>query len=354
MSDSARYSTLDGLRGIAALAVVLLHATEILGSGYTPPSAHLAVDFFFCLSGFVVAHAYEDKLVGSMSLWAFLRERAIRLMPLALFGALAGGGVLLARAALFHDVPVARILAATALNAALLPTSVISGLHNGAYPVNPVLWSLFFEGVINVAFGLVVLRLTTVRLAWIVAISAMLTAWTAQHFGTLDIGWDLPNFLGGFPRVLFPFAAGVLLRRLPPWGNKLAPVIPLALAALLFGPGLSGAGEAVAVLLLIPALVYVGAGAQPSRADSLARWLGAMSYPVYVIHHPAIRVISNVAKLAHVHAVIALIAASFIAALFAAYLLDRFYDKPVRRWLGNVSTRFTESRARRATPEVAG
>jgi len=59
------FEILDGLRGVAAIAVVIFHFMEI-----TIPDpknnfiahAYLAVDFFFCLSGFVIAYAYDDRL----------------------------------------------------------------------------------------------------------------------------------------------------------------------------------------------------------------------------------------------------------------------------------------------------
>jgi len=52
--------------------------------------AWLAVDFFFLLSGFVIAAAYERRLTDGMSLPAFARIRLIRLYPLILLGLLLG------------------------------------------------------------------------------------------------------------------------------------------------------------------------------------------------------------------------------------------------------------------------
>ena len=73
MAESKRtFVTLDGLRGIAALAIVARHAPVLFNSvsiyvqsDIGKPTAlgpffesYLAVDFFFALSGFVLAHAY--------------------------------------------------------------------------------------------------------------------------------------------------------------------------------------------------------------------------------------------------------------------------------------------------------
>ena len=50
IARTRHYGTLDGLRGVAAIAVVGYHAKDFLG--FRPESAYLAVDLFFALSGF--------------------------------------------------------------------------------------------------------------------------------------------------------------------------------------------------------------------------------------------------------------------------------------------------------------
>ena len=54
------YDILDGLRGVAALMVILYHVFECFD--WTPlPHGYLAVDFFFVLSGFVIGYAYDGR-----------------------------------------------------------------------------------------------------------------------------------------------------------------------------------------------------------------------------------------------------------------------------------------------------
>src|SRR3954452_18230692 len=87
------YQVLDGLRGVAAITVVIFHTFEayadenrfrqILNHGY------LAVDFFFLLSGFVIAYAYDDRW-GKMTQWEFYKRRLIRLQPMVIMGNIIG------------------------------------------------------------------------------------------------------------------------------------------------------------------------------------------------------------------------------------------------------------------------
>src|ERR687885_1577591 len=92
LSTKPHFAILDGLRGVAALAIVVFHFMEWV---YTDPSqnfiAHgfLAVDFFFCLSGFVIGYAYDDR-IGQLGLATFFSLRLIRLHPLVVLGSVLG------------------------------------------------------------------------------------------------------------------------------------------------------------------------------------------------------------------------------------------------------------------------
>ncbi len=60
-----RYHTLDGMRGIAAIFVMLFHYFASSGQKWLM-NGFIAVDFFFVLSGFVVLHSYGQKLLSGM------------------------------------------------------------------------------------------------------------------------------------------------------------------------------------------------------------------------------------------------------------------------------------------------
>ncbi|HEY4965169.1 MAG TPA: acyltransferase family protein, partial [Puia sp.] len=86
------YPILDGLRGTAAILVVIFHLCE----AYFPVMAnhpmhhgYLAVDFFYLLSGFVVGYAYDDRW-GKMTVKEFFKIRLVRLHPLVILGVAIG------------------------------------------------------------------------------------------------------------------------------------------------------------------------------------------------------------------------------------------------------------------------
>src|ERR1700733_8880100 len=79
------YNTLDGMRAIGAFLVVTRHVPEFFG-GFRAPESFLAVDLFYLVSGFVVAHAYGERLKAGGFVWGFFKTRVIRLYPLYIVG----------------------------------------------------------------------------------------------------------------------------------------------------------------------------------------------------------------------------------------------------------------------------
>ena len=85
--QTSRFHVLDAWRGIAALLVALerLHAHGVFYSLPFVRNSYLFVDFFFVLSGFVIAHAYADKITDARSALTFALRRFGRLWPLHIF-----------------------------------------------------------------------------------------------------------------------------------------------------------------------------------------------------------------------------------------------------------------------------
>lgn len=84
MSDTRRFVALDSWRGIAALGVVLHHVAG--DHGLVSMDWHLAlglsVDFFFVLSGFVIAGAYGERIAQGFPVRTFLWLRLGRIYPM--------------------------------------------------------------------------------------------------------------------------------------------------------------------------------------------------------------------------------------------------------------------------------
>lgn len=341
MTRHDRYRLLDELRGIAAVIVLVFHIGTRGGGPVLFQNGHLAVDFFFMLSGFVIAEAYERRLQGSMSVGGFAVRRLIRMAPVAMLGALIGGAYLLARhaAAPTRSDPLAEVLAANALNLLILP-KLWHGSATGweLFPANGPLWSLFFEIVINIVWAAILVQRTTRALVLLVAASAALLVVCGLHFGTVHLGWEVPSLLGGVARVSFGFGAGLLLHRRRAW----LPVMDrraawLALAALVYflALPLTTVGWTLAVVLVcLPAVMVVAVSAGREAVLPGGALLGRLSYPAYGLHLPLIALVCGALKYGRggggANWSMLLLVPFLLALSYAALVL---FDEPLRTWL---------------------
>jgi peptidoglycan/LPS O-acetylase OafA/YrhL len=338
--NSGRFIFLDGMRGVAALAVGWLHASQIMALKYKPAHASLAVDFFFCLSGFVIAYAYDAKIYHGMSFNNFSIKRLVRLYPMILCGVLLGGAVLLKGG---HLGP-AQVFVCTVASLVLLPAGFI--YQREAFPTNDPIWSLFFEFTANAAFWIERrVNLANARLpSMLILVTsglALIVVACIWH-GLEPVGFrTVPAFFAGFVRVTFPFFSGVFIYRFGLYKHGLPmPSLALAVAllALLALPLFSGAWayDVIAVIFVFPALVISGTQATHSGLLSVAwKYLGKLSYPFYIVHQPILRIVASAAKFMHLSgiALAALPVLGILAAAVSAYVITIIYDEPIRRWL---------------------
>jgi len=84
-----RFHVLDGMRGVAAILVMLVHYYSDFYLRCLK-NTFLAVDFFFVLSGFVIFHAYGEKLLNGLAASEYLARRVGRLYPMLALGLLIG------------------------------------------------------------------------------------------------------------------------------------------------------------------------------------------------------------------------------------------------------------------------
>ncbi len=347
LQPAHRFSTLDALRGVAALLVVQVHLPFLFAAHMPFPNANLAVDFFFLLSGFVLSFAYGQRLEDGWPIQHFLRDRLIRLYPLYLLALPLGLARLLLLAPAEH-LPLGRAgtMALVVLAFFLLPAplSVAAG-GPYAFPLNLPSWSLFYELLANVLHALFLRRRSTTRLTALVLLLAISFFGIAFRRHHVNFGPYKGELGAGTLRVALSYTYGMLLfqlwrlGKLPKLGS--ATLSALLLVAVLVFPVLPHAYlafEAAALLLVFPAAVILGANATPSE-----RWLpifsilGTTSYAVYVFHVPlyAVYTILWRAVLHNKPADHAPLAGLLylVFLITFAYAIDRFYDLPVRQRL---------------------
>jgi peptidoglycan/LPS O-acetylase OafA/YrhL len=344
---------LDALRGIAAIVVVFFHVPPMYRNGVNFPNSFLAVDFFFCLSGFVVAYAYEDRLMSTLSLRDYLAARFIRLYPLYALGTLAAIARSLVSSHFVHQVHSrSGIATLIALALAVIPNFMVTAAGPAIFPFNFPSWSLFFEGVANLAYGVVLVRrIARLALPLLCLGSLVILTMVVLQSGTLDFGAARDGFSIGFARVAFSFLAGVLLFRLfrlhaasalPLWMTRLAAgaAVVLVPALLLLSTRWSQTGlfQLLTVALLFPALVYLGAHATlPASLNAACVLLGTMSYPLYMLHVPLMLPFESpsASRIFTQHAsVLPYFVPAFIACLvLISWIVGRSIDPPVRSWL---------------------
>lgn len=318
-----KYVALDALRGIAALLVAFSHAGIMFAGRPSMENVGLAVDFFFMLSGFVLAHAYGDRLAEGR-LWDYLRARVVRLFPLIILGTLLGAAPYFA-----NGRDPALLLRLVAQGAVLLPEPSVSFSSN-MFPFNPPAWSLFHEIIASVLFGLGVWRGRLLVLPVILASIALV--WMILTKGTLDPGADFNHLHVGLIRVLFGFGVGVALYRAKDVVN-IRP-IPLWILSIVFVGILLGPTEPwfliIATFLLFPLLILSAARSKP-RFLRLARLSGDLSYPIYTLHWPIYLWVIGAARVSGLAFSPALLAMfGLVATALGAFVILRIYDAPVR------------------------
>jgi peptidoglycan/LPS O-acetylase OafA/YrhL len=345
---------LDGLRGIAALIIAVRHAPFLWQAGYPTGFLHtsyLAVDFFFVLSGFVLAYAYDERFRKGMSARQFMSMRLIRLYPLYFFALLVS---LITYARYLHWGTISSTeFIFNAFFAILFMPSPFSAV--ALFPMNFPAWSLFFELTINFAFGLAGKRLTISKIV-VVTCGAGLTLMLAVSLGWLgfgpsdspmDAGLAWGSFNAALARVSYSFFAGVLAYRL--WkasGPKidLPPAILVAgLCAVLVAypqEKYRVSFDLLATLIVFPTIVFLGASSTVGKYTSrLFAFLGSISYAVYVLQVPLYNLMlfanSKVTgkATAELSPILAAISIAFV--VWAAIILDKYFDRPVRRMMAN-------------------
>jgi peptidoglycan/LPS O-acetylase OafA/YrhL len=337
MDEKRVFHTLDGLRGVAAICVALHHLSRWpIGLQDPMPQAGLAVDMFFVMSGFVLAHAYQHRLDAGMTTWRFMGARLIRLWPLYLLGTAIKLAAILYLSGHGAPAPGSAIVSSILFALVLLPVPRPLSITGQPFPLNAPAWSLFFELGVNFVWATVLRRSHPRILACICVVAA---AALVIFSGTFE------TFISGLPRVGFSFFAGILSYgawkrwpanwRLGPWA---APLVLAAAVALFAAPVSTAATPAyqLACMALFP--VFVWASAKVSARGWIAsamKQLGIASYALYVLHDPVFFLVMRAGTLpTPLHLPGPYMALLVLAPLIGLTLfLNMVFDRPARKWL---------------------
>ena len=346
------FEVLDGLRGSAAFLIVIFHLFNYAFGFHGPwalvKHAYLAVDFFFALSGFVVAYAYDDRW-QRMTTLQFFRIRLIRLHPLVLLGATLGLLFYLFDPfgkAINHTPPMALALTYI-LSLLLLPSLPTGGRQNETQALNGPAWSLMQEYLGNIAYALVLRRLRTMALAIVFMLAGVALFWVANDKGSLDGGWGYTEIWMAPLRLTASFVMGLWLYRIH--DRARFPKIGLLLLSIVLvicfqmpvfpkadGLSLNGLYDAACVLFLFPLIILCGAHSNAGAGMiNLCKFIGRLSYPLYITHIGFVYVLTNYSYTHHssVGFRVGWILVLLPTVTLVGWLALKFYDEPIRAWL---------------------
>ncbi len=320
------YPQLDGLRGVAAAAVALGHAASNLGSPITFQNTALAVDLFFMLSGFVLVHAYGEAIRIDGSFARYIKARLVRLYPLVILGTALG---------IFAAIAQHGIRGVT-VKAAFLSVALIPSIGAVAFPFNPPLWSLSFEMVASVLFGLGLWNTKNIKLLSVLSIAfGALLIGGLFHRGSIDAGWSVSSMHYGALRTIFGFTVGVLLYRVhldrPARAHTPYWFLAIFLTMILVSPE-SLVLQALSIAIIFPTMIFLATSSN-SLESRLTKWSGMLSYPIYAIHYPIIILLKLSLPKPYGLMIFAPVT------VIISYMVLRLYDEPVRRTLRNWAKR---------------
>lgn len=364
-SPRHRYEILDGLRGVAALLVIWYHVFEAFATSPVDQRfnhGYLAVDFFFVLSGFVIGHAYDSRWQRGMTAGRFIVRRIIRLQPMVIIGVLLGVVSFIIQGCERWDgtgVSTSAVIVSFLLGLFMLPAlpgTMPEVRGNGEmFPLNGPSWSLFFEYIGSIGYALWLHRLSRRGLRLFTVLSGVaLAVWTlsdmsgSYHTG---FGWSMADygFVGGLLRLSFSFSAGLLMARgfkpmrIGACGFALCSALIVVMLAMPYisadgGKSIAnGCYDLFCTLLVFPAVVYIGASTPNGSgvSDRVCRFLGSISYPVYIIHYPMMYLFYAYVwneGLTFVQTWPVAVAIC-LGAIILARLFLKYYDEPLRAYL---------------------
>jgi len=290
-----RILQIQGLRALAALLVTIFHAQLV-------PGGFIGVDIFYVISGYLITGLIlrEIEQTGSLDLNAFYQRRIKRLLPTSVFvlfiTAIVGMFVLpaITRDALGRDLFAA---------AAYISNYLFAWWQNDYQNLNATpspfihYWSLAVEEQFYVVWPIFLLLLARYgrrAIFWGISITTVLSLlWSVYQTQTSPI-WAFYSL----PTRAWELGVGALLLFVPEkvWRNRFIPwlgVIGIAIATFNFDentafPGVNAVLPVFATAVLIGSISIWPRAFNDLSNNRISQWLGAISYPLYLWHWPAL------------------------------------------------------------------
>jgi peptidoglycan/LPS O-acetylase OafA/YrhL len=368
VNSNPRYRSLDSYRFIAASLVVLLHYHDEFGlrlGAATPIVGNLEVmvDFFFVLSGFVIAVTYGNAMANAADYARFLQRRVARLFPLHIAVLTVFVGLALANKFGWLTANHAQALDFDALPANIVMLHAWGAVDHLSF--NAGSWSISAEWLAYLLFPVLLIvsrRCSLVaNLAILVGAIGALTLW---RDATGARAWYEATYDYGALRALPTFFLGIILAGLIGTSSRPIrvawPAVHLVFLAAVATLYLQMHDLSIALLALVVLLAALAErGNKPSLVTSrLMARLGDASYAIYMIHGVvAIPLVFALRKFGAIGTSLAdgAAVAAYLVTVIAACLIYSAFETPMRRWLSAFGTRAKEVRVRdpRLTAQAA-
>ena len=374
LRSKQRYEILDGLRGVAALMVIIFHFFELYSFGNPSKQiinhGYLAVDFFYVLSGFVLGYAYDDRW-DKMSYWDFYKRRLIRLHPMVIAGSLLGMCYFFLGECInspnIESVNPLYFFVTIIMSILMIPCPAQMDIRGWGETnsFNGPNWTLTYEYIVNILYSLIFRRLHTIIIGILTLASALLLVNLTCNFDIFNVmneresnkytvigGWSLTSceLCVGFTRLFYPYFAGYLVYRLKlkiriPYSFIICSIILITFLSMPRlekegYPIFNGIYEAIVIILIFPLVIIIGAGDTTKNEilTKICKFIGELSYPIYITHYPIIYMNSAWTSFHMKDSLfnkIMISIGSFCIMVFNAYSLVELYDKPIRKWLSD-------------------
>ncbi len=307
------FYSLESMRGVAALVIAIFHIAwwNPTMSLHFMQSGYLMVDFFFVLSGFVIFHIYNEKLNGPADIGKFMWLRWGRLFPLHLVFLFVFAGIEIAK---YFAQERFGLIPNTPLFSVNNPESFLSGiflLHSmglhDQLTFNVPSWSISVEFYTYLLFAAIIYltrsRTTYVILAVLLVFDAFIRLYVAGKT-SLDVNYDLGFFrcVGGFFLGTLVYLVYQRIRQtVVSSAAAMIPVLVMLATIVFLAAKPSGMWDyafpfiSAALILSLTALPYNPLSSLLETAP--LRWLGRISYSIYMVHFAVIWVMTQVMRL---------------------------------------------------------